>query len=335
MFVRIMRIFITGGTGFLGAHLARRVLKDGAQVRVVGRNQRVLAELENAGAEAVCADVRDASAMKEACRGADVVVHAAALSSAWGTRAEFWQTNVVGTQNMARACESNNVKRLIYVSSASVVFGGRDLLNMNEQTPFPRRFASLYCETKKRGEDIVNEANARGLDTVIVRPKAIFGADDPSLWPRVLRAARANRLFQIGDGTNLIDLTHVDNVVEALVLALENPAARGQTYFVSSAEPTSLWPTIRRVLGEVGLPDQLRTVPLRAAYSVAWLMERRALLSRREPLLTRFSVLLLARSQTCDIAKARRELGYKPTVSVEEGIERTLEAWRHTKNTPF
>ena len=163
-----------------------------------------------------------------------------------------------------------------------------------------------------------------GLATVIVRPKAIFGPGDRALLPRLVAAARQGRLHQFGNGKNLVDLTYVDNVAHALHLALTAPAAVGRTYFITNDEHVPLWPAIRQLLARLGLPSQLRTMPLPVALAVAAVMEAQASWTGREPLLTRYSVGILARTQTYDITAARRDLGYAPIVSVAEGIERTL-----------
>ncbi len=226
---------------------------------------------------------------------------------------------------MLDGCRKHGVCRLIYVSSPSVVFDGRDQHNAPENVPYPRRFSSVYSLTKKLGEDMVN---ASGLETVILRPKAIFGPGDSTLLPRLIEAARQKRLPQIGDGHNLVDLTYVENVVHALLLALDAQAAAGKTYTITNDEHVSLWEVIREVLRRLDLPANLRRVPLSVALAAASLMEMRAALTGKEPLLTRYSALILARTQTYDIGAAKRDLGYVPQVSVAEGIEHTLESLR-------
>ena len=205
-----------------------------------------------------------------------------------------------------------------------VIFDGRDQDGITESAPYPAHFLSVYSLTKKLGEDIVLEAAAKGLPAIIVRPKAIFGPGDRSLLPRLIEVARRGRLPQVGDGTNLVDLTYVDNVVHALILALESVSAVGKIYHITNGEHVALWPTIRRLLEKLGLPSRLRVVPVNLAMAAATMMEWSAMLTGIEPLLTRYTTAILARTQTYDIAAARRDLGYVPLVSVSEGIERTL-----------
>jgi len=323
-----MEILVTGGTGFLGQHLSQALLADGHSVRLMGRDfsQPGVQALISSGAKPIQADLRNPAAVGEACRGADVVFHLGALSAPWGRRADFFSINVGGTASVLAASCAGGVHRLVYVSSPSVVFDGRDQVNSLEAAPYPRRFASIYSLTKKLGEDLVNRA--RGLETVILRPKAMFGPGDVALLPRLITAARRGRLPQIGDGRNLVDLTYVDNVVYALRLAMNAPAAAGKTYNITNDEHVPLWDVIKSTLKRLDLPHRLRKIPLPAALADAGAMEAVAAVTGREPTLTRYSAAILARTQTYDIAAAKRDLGYAPPVTFAEGMERTLAAWK-------
>jgi len=320
-----MDILITGGTGFLGQHLTRTLLAHGHNVRIAGRDFTQVAPLIAAGATPVQADLHDEVAVRSACKGADVAYHVGALSAAWGKRSDFYATNVGGTQAVLAGCRHYGVKRLIYVSSPSVIFDGRDQYSITEDVPYPRRFASTYSLTKKLGEDLVNAAS-NSMNTIIVRPKAIFGPGDRTLLPQLIAAARQQRLPQIGDGRNLVDLTYVDNVVHALLLALDAHAAIGKIYTITNNEHIPLWDVIRQVLRQLALPTNLRQIALPVALAAATFMEARAWATGQEPLLTRYSAAILARTQTYNITAARRDLGYAPQVSVAEGIERTVAA---------
>ncbi|MBK8049579.1 MAG: NAD-dependent epimerase/dehydratase family protein [Anaerolineales bacterium] len=322
-----MRILVTGGTGFLGSHLTRRLLDLHQDVRILGRDFNAVTALVQAGATPIPADLTTHQAVVDACAGMDVVFHVAALSAPWGAAANFYATNVDGTAAVVKGCAQHGVKRLVYVSSPSVVFDGRDQIDVNELAPYPHQFTSTYAKTKKLGEDLVNNAAAAGLDTVTLRPKAIFGPGDRALLPRLIAAARQGRLRRFGDGSNLVDLTYIDNVVQALVLAMQAPAAQGRTYFITNDEHPALWPLIECVLHELGLPP-LRGMPVSVAMSAARMMETQSVFTRREPLLTRYTVAILTRTQTYDISAARTDLSYAPHVSVAEGIRRTLVALR-------
>jgi 2-alkyl-3-oxoalkanoate reductase len=323
-----MEVLVTGGTGFLGQHLARALLAKGHSVHILGRNFAKAGprELIAGGAIPITADLRDRAAVDAACAGIEVVFHTGALSAPWGKLVDFHDINVGGTEAVLAGCLAHGARRLIYVSSPSVVFDGRDQRLVLEDVPYPHRFTSTYSLTKKLGEDRVNAAAAAGFQTVILRPKAIFGPGDQALLPRLIAAARQKRLPQIGDGNNLVDLTYVENVVQALMLALDARAAIGNTYTITNDEHVPLWDIVRRVLSRLNLSTKLRRVPLSVALAAASLMELRAALTGQEPLLTRYTAAILARTQTYDISAAKRDLGYAPCVSIADGTERTLEA---------
>jgi nucleoside-diphosphate-sugar epimerase len=256
----------------------------------------------------------------------EAVFHVAALSAAWGPSADFHSINVAGTSHVIAGCLTHKVGRLIHVSSPSVVFRGRDLHEATETASYPHHHLAVYCLTKKLAEIKVNEAARRGLATVILRPKAIFGPGDTALLPRLLAAARQGRLPQVGAGTNRVDLTYVENVVHALLLALTARQAVGRTYTITNGEHVLLWPLIHTILRRLGIETTLRPIPYWVVYALAAGMELRATLFGQEPLLTRYTTAILGRTQTYDISAARRDLGYAPVVSIAEGVERTVAA---------
>ena len=333
-----MKILLTGATGFLGAHTASKLLDHRHTVYLLGRNfDRDYTRMQilfRRGALPVQIDLRDRGAVIDACRGMDAVIHAGALSAAWGSRAEFEAVNVDGTQSVLDGSAAAGVTRLVHISSPAVMFTGADHVEADESWPYAPQFSSHYAATKKQAEVLVNTAHARGLPTVILRPKAIFGPGDQALLPRLLAAARAGRLRQFGSGENRVDLTYVENVAHAIMLALEARAAVGKTYFITNGEHVQLWPMIRRLLQSLHLPHRLQPVPIPVAMAAARMMEWQASLTGREPLLTRYSVGVLARTQTYKITAARRDLGYAPIVPVEEGINRTLAALHAAQRAP-
>jgi nucleoside-diphosphate-sugar epimerase len=319
-----MRILVTGSTGFVGQHLVRALLGRGHQVSMLGRHFESASSLLEAGAIRVQADLRDRASIISACAQIDAVYHVGALSAPWGRSADFHAINVGGTEHVIAGCMQHNVGRLIVVSSPSVLFNGRDQHLLSDSAPYPARFISPYSATKKLAEDRVNAAIRQGLPALILRPKAIFGPGDTTLFPRLIRAARQGRLPQIGSGRNQVDLTYVGNVVHALLLALDAPGAVGKTYTITNGEHVRLWDVIRMVLRRFDIAADVRKLPVTVAMVVARLMEARAQLTGREPLLTRYTVAVLARTQTYDISAARQDLGYVPAVSVAEGIRQTL-----------
>ena len=317
-----MKVLVTGATGFLGAHTVAALAAAGHEVYALRRDLSKLSALE---AHPVLADLRDSVAVARACEGMEAVVHTGALSAAWGRLEDFTAVNVAGTQHVLEGCVQHGVKRLVHISSPAVIFDGLDQVNAPDDAPYPIRFSSHYALTKKLAEDAIRAAP---VNAVILRPKAIYGPGDRSLLPRLVAAAKTGRLPQIGDGQNTVELTYVSDVVNAILLALEHDTARGLPYTITGGEPVRLWDAIRTVLTGLGLSSKLPVLPLRVALPLAKGMEFVAGLTGREPRLTRYTVELLARTQTYDTSRAGTELGYMPKVSLEDGLERTFAAWR-------
>jgi nucleoside-diphosphate-sugar epimerase len=292
----------------------------------MGRDFAESSDLISAGAAPVRADLRDHGAVIAACAGADAVVHAGALSAPWGSRRDFLAINLGGTAAVIAGCRRHGVSRLVAISSPAVVFTGGDHVLTTEAAPYPRHPSSIYAHSKRLAEELVRAAP--DVPAVTLRPKAIFGPGDRALLPRIVAAARVGRLPQVGHGRNLVDLTYVENVAHAIDLALTAPAAVGRTYHITNGEHVPLWGLIRAVLGRLDIPAYLPAMPLPVMLAAAAAMEARAAITCREPLLTRYSVAILARTQTYDISAARRDLGYEPIFSVDEGVGRTLASMR-------
>ena len=311
---------VTGGTGFLGGRLARRLNAAGWRVSVLGRNEAAGRALAAANIRFIRADLADAAAVDEACRGQEIVFHSGARSSPWGRYADFYHDNVTGTESIVAACERWNVSRLIHVSTPSIYFDFTDRLNIPETQPPPTRPANHYVRTKLLAEAVVDAATARGLATITLRPRAIFGPGDTTLFPRLIRAHGSRGFPLIGPGDPLMDITFVENVVDALLLAADAPTdALDQKFNITNGEP---WPRSRllaALFAEIGRPLKTRPVDYRVAHCAAAVMENVSnvfTLGHWEPPLTRYTVGVLAKSQTLDISAARSVLGYQPRISI-------------------
>ena len=317
-------ILVTGATGFLGQHLVHRLIELGQPVIATGRNIKVGLGLQAAGADFRPVDLRDRAGMIAAAEGAKAVVHSGALSSVWGRRKDFHAINVGGTENVIAACRANGVKRLVYISSPSVMTRPTAQLNLNESEPLPDKHVSIYSETKRLGEELVHQAAAASadLETVILRPKAIYGPGDTAIFPRLIKAASKGRLPIIGDGNTITNLTHVRDVVAAILLALKSEKAVGNTYLITGGEDVRIWDAIKEVVTRSGYKAPTRKIKIgramRAARVLEWVW--RTLHLPGEPPLTTYTAGILGLSQTYDISAARRDLGYEPSVRLEEGI---------------
>jgi 2-alkyl-3-oxoalkanoate reductase len=319
-----VKVLVTGATGFLGVHTCRELLSRGHTVRAFGRD---FSGFSLAGIEPFRGDLRETAAVQSACNNMDVLVHAGALSSPWGKLEEFMSVNVTGTRNVLEACVHSGVRRLVHISSPAVIFTGRDHLLERDDAPYPQTFSSHYALSKKLAEELVLESKSKP-EVIVLRPKAIYGPGDRALLPRIIAAARAQRLPQIGDGKNLVDLTFVDDAVLSIACALEcpMPSTSFPVYTITSGEHLKLWTVIRRLLEALGLRSNLPVMPVGAMLRLAAWLEQVAKLTRREPTLTRYSVALLARTQTYDISRAKSDLGFEPRTRLEQGLLRTLEA---------
>ena len=321
-----MKALVTGGGGFLGLAIVRRLVERGTTVCTFSRQRHD--ELDALDVEQRQGDLADEAAVSKAVAGCDVVFHVAAKPGIWGPYEDYHRTNFIGTRNVIAACREHGVARLVYTSSPSVVFDGRDMEGVDESVPYPSRFATHYPRTKAAAEQLVRAANDEQLGTVSLRPHLIWGPGDNHLLPRLVAGARTGQLRRIGRATKLVDTIYIDNAAEAHLLAAEKLAPRsvvaGKVYFISQGEPVDVWEMINRLLEAAGAPTVQRSIPQRVALTLAWGFENVYRLLHRpgEPRLTRFVVEELCTSHWFDLSAARRDLGYRPTVSISEGLHR-------------
>jgi 2-alkyl-3-oxoalkanoate reductase len=327
-----VRALVTGGGGFLGGAVVRQLVARGDAARSLSRQH--YPALDALGVEQHAGDLADADAVSAAVAGCDVVIHVAAKAGVWGPAEEFGRANVVGTLNVLSACRKHGVRRLVFTSSPSVIGSGHDIEGGTESLPYPRRYTAHYPRTKAIAEREILGANDPELASVALRPHLIWGPGDPHLIPRLVARAKAGRLRQVGDGTNRVDVTYIDNAAAAHLLAADRLAPgspiAGRAYFISQGEPVALWPFINRVLELAGVPPVTRRVPARVAYAAGAILEATYSLLRieSEPRMTRFLAQQLSTSHWFDISAARRDLGYEPAISTDEGLRR-LGEWLH------
>ena len=324
---RVMRVLVTGGTGFVGSRVATLLAHAGQQVTVLGRNRYRVGSGWHPNVQFTQVDIRDESAIVRICRDHDVVIHAAAFAATWGDVAKFHSINVQGTQNIVNACRDRPEVRVVHVSSTAIHFEFCDKLGVQEDAVLPTRFACEYAKSKAEAESVIRKGVENGLNAVTIRARAVFGPGDNSLLPRLLVAASHGSLPQIGDGNNMVDLTYIDNLAYAICLAIVR-GEPGSVCTITNEEPVPLWPTLNRIFESLELPTTRR----RVTYTTAILAAKAAsswhgLLRRNgEPKLTTYSVGLLAKSQTFSPEAAHKVLGYRPIVSMEQGTEQTLQS---------
>lgn len=321
-----MRVLVTGGGGFLGAAICHMLRDQGHKVTSFSRGS--YPDLGKGGIMTISGDIGDRRTVVDAVRGMDAVIHTAARVGFWGPYQEFHRTNVEGTRNVIEACRRNGVGYLVFTSSPSVVFDGKDMEGANEMVPYPAKHGSHYNRTKAASERMVLSANGDGLWTIALRPHLIWGPGDDRLLPRLVQGARAGRLRRLGDGSNVVDMVYIENAAEAHILALkalkENPRCRGRAYFITNGEPVNAWDAIDDFLALAGAPPIKGSIPKWTAMVLAGIMELAHFLLRRrgEPIVTRFLVEEMTSSHWFDISSAKRDLGYGPGITTAEGMKR-------------
>lgn len=322
-----MNALVTGGGGFLGRYVVEQLVARGDRVRSLQRGD--YPELAALGVEQIRADIRDAAAVHAACRDVDTVFHVAAIAGIWGPWRRYFEINTLGTRHVIAGCQRQGVRKLVFCSSPSVTFDGTDQCGVDESAPYPARWLCHYPHTKALAEQAVLAANGRhGLLTCALRPHLIWGPRDQHLIPRLIERARRGQLRRVGDGANLIDIVYVENAARAHLLAadalVEGAAACGRAYFISQGEPVNCWNWINDVLTLAELPPIRKSISARAAWNLGALLELAQMAFRidREPRMTRFLAAQLSTSHYFNIAAARRDLGYVPTVSTAEGMRR-------------
>lgn len=325
-----MKALVTGGGGFLGKAIVKLLLERGVEVRTFSRNEHPT--LATLGVEHCRGELDDAEAVGKAAAGCDIIFHVAAKAGVWGPYEEFYRANVLGTRHVINACRQHGIKRLVHTSSPSVVFDGTDMEGVDESVPYPEHFEAFYPQTKAEAERLVLQANDGVLATVALRPHLIWGPEDNHLVPRILERGAKGALRKIGTRECLVDTIYVDNAALAHLQAADHldigSAVAGKAYFLAQGEPLPLWEVVNRILAAGGLPPVSRTIPPALAYNVGAILEKVYSLFniKGEPRMTRFVAKELSTSHWFDLSAARKDFGYRPEVSFDEGIER-LRTW--------
>jgi len=332
-----MKALVIGGGGFVGSAIVRQLVENNCEVAVFGRNH--YPHLEKLGVRQLQGDILDSDLLIRSIQGYDTVFHVAAKAGIWGPKKEFEQINVTGTRNVLGACFASRVETLVYTSTPSVVFDRSHLNGVDEAIPYASRFLCYYASSKAMAEQMVLTANTEVLKTCAIRPHLVWGPGDPHLIPRLVERGKRRQLKIVGNGKNLVDISYIDNVAHAHVLAAENlnstATAAGNAYFISQGVPVILWDWINDLFVRLGIEPVKKKIGFSTAYAVGTLMEGVYMWfgMEQEPRMTRFLAEQLAKSHWFSIANARRDLGYEPLVSTEDGLERVVE-WLENERVP-
>jgi nucleoside-diphosphate-sugar epimerase len=316
------RAFVTGGSGFIGGKLIRRLVDEGVGVRALARSDTAAERVAALGAEPVRGDLESPAALRAGAEGCDVAFHAAAKVESWGPWEEFVRMNVTGTENVLAACRDAGVRRMVHVGTEAALLAGEPLVLADEHTPLRPDSPAPYSASKARAEIAVLAANGHGgLETVVVRPRFVWGAGDTTLLPAMTALMREGKFAWVGGGRHLTSITHVDNVVEGLLLGARR-GTPGAAYFVTDGEVVVFRDFVTRLVETQGVTAPDRSVPAPVAGALAAATEAvwRTFRLHGEPPVTRFAVWVSSQECTIDISRARRELGYSPVRSVEDGL---------------
>jgi len=313
--------FVTGGSGFIGGRLIERLRSDGHTVKALARSEDAAERIRARGGEPVGGDLADVGAMRSGADGCEWAFHAAAMLGDWGTRDEFERGNVEGTGNALEACAQAGVRRFVHVGTEAALLAGEPLVNVDETAPLRPDSPALYSSTKARAEQLVSDANRDGFETVVIRPRFVWGRGDTTLLPTMAEMVRSGRFAWIGGGRQKTSTTHVDNTVEGLMLGATR-GAPGEVYFVTDGEPVVFREFVGELLSTQGVDPPTRNIPSPVAHAMAVGGETawRALPLPGRPPLTRFAYWVSAQECTIKVDKARRQLGYEPLRTRADGL---------------
>jgi nucleoside-diphosphate-sugar epimerase len=314
-------VFVTGGSGFIGGRLIERLVAEGRAVHALARSSAAAERVRSLGAEPVAGDLANVAAMRAGDDGCEWAIHSAAHLGDWGRPEDFERGNVEGTANALQACADAGVSRFVHVGTEAALMAGQPLVNIDETAPLRPDSPALYSSTKARAEQLVRAGGRDGFETVVVRPRFVWGRGDTTLLPVIVEMVKSGRFAWIGGGNHLTSIAHVDNVVEGLILAASK-GAPGEVYFVTDGEPVVFREFIARLLATQGVPAPTRSVPVALGSVVSSVGERawRTLPLPGQPPLTRFTFWVSSQECTIRIDKAREQLGYRSVKSVEDGL---------------
>lgn len=315
-------VLVTGATGFLGSRLVEHLAGFGGQYKILatGRKFSHPNKVDDKNVVYSLGDLSDKLFVKSLFENKiDIVINCASLAAPWGSRKLFEIANVNTQKNLIHSSCESSIERFVYISTPSIYFNNEDSFNITEDSPISKNRFGHYARTKFQAEQLLKESK---LKHIILRPRALVGRGDTVIMPRLVRASKDGRLRIIGSGNNIVNLTSVGNMVEAIRLAMHSPYL-DEDYNISNGEVVLLWDAINLILEHIGEPIVKKRIPYWLAHKIASFMELKAKISnsKQEPSLTKFGVKVLAKSLTFDISKAKNKLGYKVLQTNTEALE--------------
>ena len=322
------KVLVTGAYGFLGRYVVREFVENGYAVTAFGRDDNKLKELEGGNVSVFVGDFCNKDDILRASEGMDYVIHCGAKLGGWGRREDYIHANVEGTANVLEACEETAVKRLMYVSSPSA-YAAKDNLCITEADYNTGNRLNYYIESKILAEKLVREQDR--VPYAMIRPRGLCGIGDRNMLPVLINANNTIGIPLFQKGEVIVDMCCVENVALSLRLCMEKDAALGQVYNITNGEPRKLTELADEMFAELGMTPKYLKLPFGPVYALAGLMEGvYKLLGKYDsaPMLTRYNICTLGKSQIFDITKARTELGYTPKVTLSDMIKEYAQAWK-------
>jgi nucleoside-diphosphate-sugar epimerase len=310
----VKRAFVTGGSGFVGGRVITALRARGVDVVALARSDSSAKAVEALGATSARGDLEARDALEAGCRGCDVVIHAAAHTDQFDPVDVHMRITTRGTENVLAAARAAGVKRFVHISTEAVLADGKPIIRADEKRPIPARALGAYPLTKGLAEQAVVAANGPGFETIVVRPRFVWGKGDTNLLPEFIAAVKAGTFGWVSGGRYLTSTVHVDNVVEGLLLAAER-GTPGEIYFLTDGAPIEFRDFITRLLATQGVDAGTRNIPRWLARTIVSLTSW-----MKKPPLTKTAFALMAHEVTVDDSKARRELGYTGAKTIDAGL---------------
>jgi nucleoside-diphosphate-sugar epimerase len=327
-----MKVLVTGATGFLGFRLVEKLNEDENifEITATGRTIKKSHFVKSDKVKYITGNLVDSEFVNEITHNAEVVINCAALSSPWGKLSDFKEANIISQKNLIQSSTRNKVNKFIFISSPSVYFEPINKFNISENDPLPKQFVNNYAKSKFVAEELLR---ASSIPYVIFRPRALIGRGDHVIMPRLINAFDKNKLKIIGNGDNLVDLTPVSNVVDAILSSINNEKALNQTFNISNGSPVKLWDKINYVLERLGRKKIKKKVSYKLAFIVVFLIESISkLFNLKEPATTIYSIGILSKSFSLNIDRAREILKYHPKQSIDEAIDEFILWYKKNNN---
>ncbi|MEC8421133.1 MAG: NAD-dependent epimerase/dehydratase family protein [Verrucomicrobiota bacterium] len=329
-----MKILVTGGRGFVGRAIAKKLIELGHEVETLSR---ALHGRNKCGVKHHQIDLSKNIQDREVFDGVECVFHVAAKAGIDGPFKEYYTANFLGTQNLLKVSKEKGVQYFIYTSSPSVVFSGKPIINGREDMPYVSSRMSSYSLTKAMAEKEVLNSNSNGVfSTIALRPHLIWGEGDPHLLPKVISRHRSGKLKIVGNGQNHVDLTHIDNVVEAHIAAFNNlvlgSPIGGNAYFISQNEPVNLWDWLNSLFKSLNLKPLNKRISFRKAYVAGAALESlwKILPIKSDLPMSRFVACQLAHDHWFSTQAAKSDFGYEPVLSMDAAMKKTISWLRNT-----